>query len=263
MGPTLGKPIKVVSKTFAVIELLDSAKPLSLTDLATRASLPKPTAYRILDTLAALGYVEHDPATHAFTLGSKFLRFARTTGQAGDLISLARPYMERLGKMYGETVNLAKLIDGRVLYVQILDSPHVFRVSNNVGDMASVHSTAIGKAIASVLPSEDLELLLRRTVYTPFTRKTMTDETVLRKHLKLVAKQGYAIDDEEGHDGVLCVGAPIFNKDHVPFAAISISMPKVRAKEKILKTMVREVPKLAMQLSLDLGVTDLRKCFRR
>jgi hypothetical protein len=68
-------------------------------------------------------------------------------------------------------------------------------------------------------------------------------------------------DDEEGHGGVLCVAAPIINKEHLPFAVLSISLPKVRAKEKALKSMVREVPKLALQLSLDLGVTDIRKCF--
>ena len=259
----MGKPIKVVSKAFAVIELLDSATPLSLTDLAARASLPKPTAFRILDTLAGLGYVEQDPITHAFMLGSKFLRFARSSGQAGDLISIAEPYMEKLGKLYGETVNLARLIDNQIVYISIVESPHAFRISNNIGDQGSVHSTAIGKAIAAFLPKEELNQVLRKTVYTPLTRKTITDEPSLRKQLALVAAQGYAIDDEEGHDGVLCVGAPIFNKAHLPFGALSISMPKVRAKEKILKAMVREVPKIAIHVSLDLGVTDIRKCFRR
>jgi DNA-binding IclR family transcriptional regulator len=259
----MGKPIKVVSKAFAVIELLDSATPLSLTNLATRASLPKPTAFRILDTLAGLGYVEQDPTTHAFMLGSKFLRFARNVGQSGDLISLAEPHMQRLGKLYGETVNLARLIDTQIVYIAVVESPHAFRISNNVGDQGSIHSTAIGKAIAAFLPKKELKDLLHKTVYTSFTRKTITDEAGLRKHLTLVAERGYAIDDEEGHDGVLCIGAPIFNKAHLPFAALSISMPKARAKEKILKAMVREVPKIAIQVSLDLGVTDIRKCFRR
>jgi IclR family KDG regulon transcriptional repressor len=257
----MGKPIKVVVKTFKMIELLDTEKGLNLTDLSLRASLPKPTTYRILDTLAGLGYVEHDPATHRFTLGSRFLTFIRNSGPGSDLISLAEPYMEKLGKLCGETVNLARLIDYQIIYIRILESDHVFRISNNVGDRASVHSTAIGKAIASFLPKEDLDEVLRRNVYTPFTRKTIVGEASLRRHLALVRKRGYAIDDEEGHDGVLCVGAPIFNKSHAPFAGLSVSMPKVRAKEKILSTIFRELPKLAVQLSLDLGVTDIRKCF--
>jgi DNA-binding IclR family transcriptional regulator len=257
----MGKPIKVVAKTFKVIELLKSENGLSLMDLAVQASLPKPTAYRILDTLAGLGYIEQDPTTRRFSLGSRFLTFIGNSRPGIDIISLAEPYMERLGKVYGETVNLARLIDEQIIYIRILESRHSFRISNNIGDRASVHSTAIGKAIAAFLPKEELSGVLRRNVYTPFTRETITDEASLRKHLALVRKQGYAVDDEEGHEGVLCVGAPIFNKEHLPFAALSISMPKVRAKEKVLRTMVREIPKLAIQLSLDLGVADIRKCF--
>jgi DNA-binding IclR family transcriptional regulator len=153
------------------------------------------------------------------------------------------------------------LIDYQIIYIRILESGHSFRISNNIGDRASVHSTAIGKAIAAFLPKEELSEVLRRNVYTPFTRKTIADEASLRKHLALVRKQGYAFDEEEGHDGVLCIGAPIFNKGHLPFAALSISMPKVRAKEETLKAIVRELPRVAIQLSLDLGVTDIRKCF--
>jgi DNA-binding IclR family transcriptional regulator len=68
----MGRPVKGVVKTFKVIELLNSENGLSLADLAMKASLPKPTTHRILDTLTGLGYIEQDPATHQFTLGSSF-----------------------------------------------------------------------------------------------------------------------------------------------------------------------------------------------
>jgi IclR family KDG regulon transcriptional repressor len=251
----------VLTKTFRLIELLNAEKGVSLTDLARGASLPKPTTYRILDTLSGLGYVEHDPATRRFTLGSKFLTLARSPGAGTNVISLAGPYMEKLSGMFGETINLAMLIDFQIIYMRIVESPHSFRISNNVGDRASVHSTAIGKAIAAFLPKEMLGVVLRRNIYKPFTRKTITDEAALRKHFAQVKEQGWAIDDEEGHEGVLCIAAPIFNRDNLPFAALSISLPKVRAREKVVRAMVREVPRLATQLSLDLGVTDIRKCF--
>jgi IclR family acetate operon transcriptional repressor len=259
----MGKPVKVIEKTFKVIELLNTAKELSLFDLASQAALPKATTYRILDTLGALGYVEQDSATRKFTLGPRFLTFLRNSGPGTDIIAVAEPYMKELGGRYGETVNLGRLIDFQVIYIRILESGQPFRISNSIGDRASVHSTAMGKAIAAFLPKDEQNEVLRRNVYTLFTRKTIGDEAGLRKHFALIRRQGYAIDDEEGHDGVLCVGAPIFDKEHLPCAALSISMPKVRAKEKILKTMVREVPKLALQLSLDLGATDIRKCFAK
>ncbi len=259
----MGKPVKVVAKTFKVIELLNAEKQLSLAELSKQAELPKPTAYRILDTLQGLGYVDHDPATQRFSLGSRFITFIKNSGPGTDLITLAEPYMEKLGTTFGETVNLAKLIDDQIIYIRILESGHSFRISDNIGDRASVHSTAIGKAIAAFLPPDQLARVLSQNVYTPFTRKTINDEPSLRKELAIVREKGYALDDEEGHDGVLCVGAPLFNKEHLVFAAMSLSMPKVRAKKKALAGMLRELPKLALQLSLDLGVTDIRKCFGR
>ncbi len=257
----MGKPIKVVAKTFRVIELLHEKRELSLKDLSEGTTFPKPTTFRILDTLQSLGYVEHDAATQRFRLGSRFLTFIKGSVPGTDVITLAGPYMERLRAKYGETVNLARLTENQIIYVRILESNHSFRISDDVGDRAPVHSTAIGKAIAAFLSKEALNEVIRTNVYTPFTRKTISDEASLRRHLPLVREQGYAIDDEEGHDGVLCVGAPIFNKEHVSFAGMSISMPKVRAKKKVLEGIIHELPKVAIQLSLDLGVTDIRKCF--
>ncbi len=257
----MGKPIKVVTKTFKVIEILNQGKGISLKDLAQQASLPKPTAFRILDTLLSLGYADQDAATQQFRLGSKFLTFVKSSSAGADIIALAKPYMEKLGEAYGETINLARLTGDQIIYVRVLESDHSFRISDNIGDRASVHSTAIGKAIAAFLPEPQLKEILNTTTFTSFTRKTIIDEASLRKHLVLVKLQGYSVDDEEGHDGVLCIGAPIFNKDNLPFAAMSISMPKVRAKKKVLDNMIRDLPKVAVQLSLDLGVTDIRKCF--
>lgn len=259
----MGKPIKVVSKTFKVIELLNQQNGVPLKEIAHRSALPKPTAFRILDTLVGMGYVEQDATTQHFLLGSKFLTLVRNSTSGADLVALAQPYMEKLSKMYGETINLARLTGHQIIYVSILESKHSFRISDSIGDQASVHSTAIAKALSAFLPEPALNTILSHAVYTPFTRKTITDEASLRRHLLQVKQQGYAIDDEEGHDGVLCVGAPVFNKDHTAFAAMSISMPKVRAKKKPLDGMIRELPKVAMQLSLDLGVTDIRKCFGR
>ncbi|MCC6397633.1 MAG: IclR family transcriptional regulator [Bacteroidetes bacterium] len=257
----MAKPIKVVAKTFKVIEILHQGKAISLKDLAEQAMLPKPTAFRILDTLIGLGYAEHDGETQQFRLGSKFLTFIRSSTAGADVIALAKPYMEKLSETYRETINLARLTGNQIIYVSILESDQPFRISDNIGDRAAAHSTAIGKAIAAFLPEPMLKEVLATTSYTPYTRRTIVDEESLRHHLVQVRQQGYAIDDEEGHDGVLCIGAPIFNKDHVAFAALSISMPKVRAKKKVLEDITKELPRVTIQLSLALGVTDIRKCF--
>lgn len=259
----MGKPVKVIEKAFHLFEQLNNKNELSLKEISERTVIPKPTASRILDTLQTLGYIEQDSVTHRFRLGGKFLSLVKSSHTMNDLVVTAEPFMEKLHKMFAETVNLARLHGPQVVYVVILESRHAFRISDNIGDPASIHSTAIGKALAAFLPEDKLQELLMNCQFTRFTRKTILDEQCLRKHLALVKQNGYAMDNEEGHEGVICVAAPIFNKDNLPFAAISVSMPKVRIKKSTLQNIVRELQKFTIQISLELGVTDIRKCLER
>ena len=147
------------------------------------------------------------------------------------MIAIAKPRMEMLHRKFGETVNLARLIDNRAVYVHIIESREPFRISDNVGDVAAFHSTAIGKAIAAFLPVERQAELFKGYQFRRFTRKTISSLGDLKNDLKDIKAAGIAIDDEEGHNGVVCLGAPIFNNDHQVFAGISISMPKGPRKE--------------------------------
>ena len=58
--------LKVVGKTFAIIEAMARAKTgVRLTDLSRQLQQPKATVFRILYTLSQLGYVRQDPRTDA------------------------------------------------------------------------------------------------------------------------------------------------------------------------------------------------------
>jgi IclR family KDG regulon transcriptional repressor len=259
----MGKSVKVIEKAFHILEQISNQNNLSLKEISERTELPKPTASRILDTMQTLGYVEQDSNTQRFQLGSNFLSFVKKSNSTTDVTVISEPFMKRLLVQFGETVNLARLRDTQIVYVRILESRNAFRISDNIGDRASIHSTAIGKSIGAFLPKDNLNEFIKNCSFQRFTRKTIIDEPSLRRHLLTVRQNGYALDNEEGHDGVICVGAPIFNKDNLPFAAISISMPKVRAKKVVLQNVVRELHKVSIQISLELGVTDIRKCLEQ
>ena len=256
----MGKNVKVLEKAFYILGQLKDENTLSLNEIAERTAIPKPTASRILDTMQTLGYIEQDSITQRFQLGGNFLSLAKKSNGSSDVTVIADPFMKKLHGLFGETVNLGRLHDTQIVYVRILESENAFRISDNIGDRASIHSTAMGKAIGAFLPEEKRNELIGNCSFVKFTRKTILDEQSLRRHLVLVKQHGYAMDSEEGHDGVICVGAPIFNKENFPFAAISISMPKVRAKKNVLQNIIRELQKTSIQISLELGVTDIRKC---
>ena len=160
--------------------------------------------------------------------------------------------MHELLNKFKETVNLAKLIDNSPVYVNVLASTHSFRISDNIGDKGSFHSTAVGKTIIAFLPEKRRKEILENYSFVHFTKKTIMTISELEKELTKIQTQGYAMDNEEGHEGVVCVGVPIFNKDMVPIAAISISMPKVRASKTTLEKIKKELMNASKIISVDL-----------
>jgi DNA-binding IclR family transcriptional regulator len=82
------------------------------------------------------------------------------------LQAAARRILWELWKSTQETVNLAVLDHGTVLYVDVMESPHELRISSRVGARRSLHITALGKALAAFLPAEPRESILS-TNYIP------------------------------------------------------------------------------------------------
>ena len=255
--------IKVIVKTFNIIEILYQSEKLTLKEITRRIKLPKPTVYRILSTLQSIGYVEYDADTQTHALSHKFVMLAKNYISHNSLVNVAIPYMRRLWETFGETVNLAKLMDREAVYIRIEESRHPFHFVDQIGDQASLHSTAIGKAIAAFLPEERLNEIFTDYPFRAFTKKTITNFNSLKRELANIRQLGYAIDDEEGHEGVICIGVPVFNKENFPCAAMSISMPKIRSSRKIIQDLCQQLPKVGLQISFELGVSDIRKCLNR
>jgi len=253
--------LKVVVKTFEVIETLNKHQSLSLKDITKIVKLPKPTIFRILHTLQSLGYVEYNSKIQEHSLSHKFITYAQKSIDNMDIIEVAKPFMVKLRDKYKETVNLAKLVDNEMTFIHIIESTHQFRYVDHIGDKAALHTTAVAKSVLAYMSIKELELLMKDYQFTAFTKKTIKDYETFKKHLSVIRNNGYAIDDEEGTEGVLCIGCPIFNKDHKPFAAISISIPKVRTNREMLKKINEELPRITMQISMELGVSNISKCF--
>jgi len=253
--------IKVITKAFKIIEILNQDEQLSLKEITQRVNLPKPTVFRILNTLQSLNYVQYNPVSQSHALSHKFLILAKKYLSKNGIIHIAIPHMIHLKELFNETVNLVKLAEKEAIFLHIEESNHPFKYVDQIGDKALLHSTAAGKSILAFLPNNKLKSIIENYDYQIFTKNTISSFDLLKKNILLIRKEGFAIDDEEGHEGVMCVGAPIFNSDHSPFAALSISLPKIRANKIIIKEITQKLPKTCIQISLELGVSNIRKCF--
>jgi IclR family transcriptional regulator, KDG regulon repressor len=241
--------VDAVSKALEVLGAFRGSERLTLIEVSQRVKLNKTRVFRLLHTLAAYGYVERGVSDGYYSLGLKL--FERAAGVRLDLRQTALPLMGRLHEEFNETVNLGLIDAGEVLYLENIESGHSFRVANGVGKRSSIHSSSLGKAIASHLEANQLKTYLQSKHFVRRTERTITDPEKLRSELAIVRRRGYAIDNQEDMQGAACIGAPIFNPAGKPIAAISISGPADRVlqrRDEIAKSLVEVCREISRQL---------------
>jgi IclR family transcriptional regulator, KDG regulon repressor len=225
--------VPMVGHTFRALEAFEDASiELSLQEVSTRAGISKSSAYRILFTLENLGYVNKNSSTGKYHLGLKILEAARKVRAGCGLVQVSRPFLEELRDRFTETVNLAVLQNDQIVYVEIFESSHSFRMTGEVGSRAPLHATAIGKSIAAFQDRSRLKKLVSLNPFKRFTPHTLTRQAQFMKSLEEVRLQGYSLDEEEIELGACCLAAPILNNAGVAVAAMSIAGPAPRIRQK-------------------------------
>jgi DNA-binding IclR family transcriptional regulator len=150
-------------------------------------------------------------------------------------------------------VNLGALDQGTVLYIEVIESPHEFRLSSRVGTRRSLHATALGKALAAFLVGEQKERVLATIQFQPLTPKTIMNLVQFRQELEIIRKQGYAVDDEETTLGARCVSAPILGANREVVAAVSVSGPVTRISPAQVPALAAAVVNAARAISAAMG----------
>ena len=166
---------------------------LTLHEISAKAKVGKTSAFRILFTLDSVGYVEKDPASGKYRLGLGIIEAARRTLAGRDLVQVARPHLKKLRDEFDETTNLAALRDDKIVYLEIFESHHSFRMTDTVGSRVPWHSTALGKSIAAFLDQEKLKAVLKQSGRKRFTPHTITGVREYSKELAKVKAQGYSL----------------------------------------------------------------------
>ena len=134
------------------LHLLDtvvSAGSLTLGEAAKSTHLPTSTALRHLKALEHHGYLNRD--VHGmFCVGPTFLRLALTSlreGPAAHLTTAARPHLDRLAEITGESAYLAVRERSRAVYIATAESSRAIRHVGWVGRTVPLTGTAVGAAL--------------------------------------------------------------------------------------------------------------------
>ncbi|MDI9597167.1 MAG: IclR family transcriptional regulator [Candidatus Caldatribacteriota bacterium] len=247
-------PIKVLSKAFAVLDvLLEQKSPMSMSEISEKLNFYPSTVHRILDTLKYGGYVEQNPNNLKYQLGLKLLELGMAKINQIDLVKEARPFLKELAKKCDETVHLAILEDNNVIYLAKEESSQTIRMISYVGKRAPLHCTGLGKVLLAYLPLRERDRIINKIDLFQLTNNTITDIKRLEKELNMIEENGFALDCEENEKDVRCIAAPIKDYKGKVVAAVSISGPSYRINNENEKHLIDELISTCHKISVRLG----------
>jgi len=239
----------VIQSVTNALNLLEEFKgnrdELGVTELSKRLHLHKNNVFRLLATLESKGYIEQNKATENYRLGVKSLELGQTFIKQLGLVRQAKPFMKEIVDKCNEMAYIGAIRQNSVVYLDVEEASQTVKVASRVGWRIPIHCTAIGKAQIAFASEEELEKLGILDHMERFTPNTIVDKGEFIKHLKEVAKRGYALDNEEYNLGVKCVGAPLRDYTGRVVGGISVSGPSFRMTDEILRKEIIPVVKEA------------------
>ncbi|MFV0393733.1 MAG: IclR family transcriptional regulator [Coprobacillaceae bacterium] len=221
--------IKSIVKAGKIIDVIAYERiPISLSDLSKRLDMAKSTLHGLLSTLVDIGYLEQVQESGKYKLGVQLFELGSQIMNTWSEKEIAQPYMEELARRTSETVHLAMLSNGEVLYVDKKEGNSSIRIVTAPGVKLPAHCTGVGKTLLAFLPEEKWKDILDTVGLQKYTSYTITKEEMLYKELDKIRRQGYAYDNQEYLDGLRCISAPIFDNNGRLVFALSISGPLSR-----------------------------------
>lgn len=197
-------------------------------EAADKLGIAKSSAHDLLSSLAQIGLLSQTEEGR-YRLGWKLVELSEALLATTELRSVARQVMQSLMDTYQETIHLAFLEKGKVVYLEKLEGRQAIRVDiTGLGTRLYPHCSALGKVLLSHLAWQEVEPMITLQGLPRFTDNTITDIARLHEELIKVREQGYAFDMEEILPDLCCVAAPIQDYTGKVIAAISMSLPAYR-----------------------------------
>lgn len=216
--------VKSLRKAMGVLNVVASAeRPLTIAELAVRARIARPTAYRLVQTLACEGHLVQSPVDGRLSIGFSVLPLAASLLDRNRMRLEAMPHLHALAQQTGERVNLGILHRDQVLYLAGVEKPSLPTIYTRFGKTGPAHCSALGKAILAFMRDGEVVTVLEAQPLVSLTEKSITGIPEFLEELDHIRRRGYAIDNEEAVLGTYCVGATIFDAANLPVGAISLS----------------------------------------
>ena len=240
---TVGKALEILD------EIASFGRPVRFNDLLANSRHPKATLYRLMQTLTNQGMLDYDPERQTYAPGVRLVRLAHAAWQQSSLAPIAKPILDRLSKELGQTIHLAQLDNGQVLYVDKRDAQRPIEMFSQAGKVGPGYCTGVGKAMMAYLDDATLEKVIAKQSFYSYTEHTITDAEALKSELLEIKKTGISFDREEHEPNIICIAVPILAKSQRVLGGLSITSSTNRTSIEQLEEFAPEMKQTATAIA--------------
>ncbi|MEJ2885007.1 IclR family transcriptional regulator domain-containing protein [Actinomycetospora aeridis] len=214
--------IEALARGLDVITAFGAERPvMTLAEVAAATGLARPTARRILLTLAELGYVR--AGERGYVLTPRVLDLGVAYVDAMGLWEVARPHLERLVARTGESCSIAQLDGSDIVYVARVAVPKIVALTVQIGTRFPALPTSLGKVQLAALPPGELERVLAEPTRSGLTPRWRPDVDERDAALREVRARGWALTDEQLAPGIRSVAAPLRDGEGRVIAGVNVN----------------------------------------
>ena len=240
-----------IEKTLLVLSsFANGNQPIGTIELADNLQLNKTTISRIVNTLKREKFLEQNPLTKQYSLGSMIAKLGKSITQSleGQISIIAQPYCDRLRDEIGETVHFEVLSGNKIYLAYASRGPNPVSVAIQLGDRVYPHAHAGAKCVAAYTHPRLVEKWLESSL-PQYSSRAVVDPKKLRKKYDAIISTGISIDDGEFDENIYAVAAPVFDENSRAIASVVIVSPYMRKENLDSPEVIRSLKETAMLIT--------------
>ena len=214
--------VEAIARGFEVVAAFRPGVPaMSLSDVAAATGLARPTARRILLTLAELGYVQ--VGDRGYCLTPKVLELGVAYVRSMGLWEVARPHLECLVAATNESCSIAQLDGSDIVYVARVAVPKLVTLAVQIGTRFPAMATSLGKVLLAALAPDELERTLAQPTRSGLVACWQPADAERDAVLREVRARGWAVTDQQLAPGIRSIAAPLRDGAGRVIAAVNVN----------------------------------------
>ncbi|MBD8162637.1 IclR family transcriptional regulator [Erwinia persicina] len=226
---------------------------MTFTELHRLVSMPKATAYRVVQTLEYLGFLERNPRTNTFSLGMMVLRLGFEYLASLDVARAGQPVIEQLRDASLCSSHLAIRDGSDLVYIARVSAAGTQINQVSIGTRLPAHCTSLGRMLLTDLNRSEFEQLYPDPILPGSEQGTLQDRDALWEMVQLDRQRGYVVGESFFRWGISSIVYPVFDRNRRVCAVVSILVPAGEIPDADRKRLQQMVADAAAKISGYLG----------